>query len=69
MHPSSSGSFVTWAYLLHTTLPVCVTRPNSDTFTYRTVPFVMTPRVVYVVDWGFFFTPRIGSLKVVFSYG
>jgi len=38
MHPSSSGLFVTWAYLLQTTLPVCVTKPNSDTFTYKTVP-------------------------------
>jgi hypothetical protein len=38
MHPSISGLFVTCAYLLQTTLPVCVTKPNSDTLTYRTVP-------------------------------
>jgi hypothetical protein len=38
MHPSNSGLFVTWAYFDHTTFPVCVTKPRSDTFTSRTVP-------------------------------
>lgn len=69
MQPSSSGLLVTWAYLDHTTLPVWVTRPSSETLTYSTVPLVITPKVVYVFDWGFFFTPNIGNLKVVFSSG
>ena len=33
MQPSFSGLFVTCAYLPHTTLPDCVTRPKSLTFT------------------------------------
>lgn len=69
MHPSSSGLFVTWAYFDHTTFPVCVTKPNYDTFTYITVPLVMTPNEVYVLDWGFFLTESMGSLNVVLSYG
>lgn len=54
MHPSFSGTFVTWAYLPQTTLPPGVTRPSSLTLTSMMVPFVMTPRDVY--DWplGFF---------------
>lgn len=43
MQPSSSGLLVTCAYLDQTTLPVWVTNPNSDTLTYKTVPFVTTP--------------------------
>jgi hypothetical protein len=43
MHPSSYGLLVTCAYFDQTTLPVCVTRPNSETFTSRTVPLVTTP--------------------------
>lgn len=38
MQPSSYGLFVTCAYLDQTTLPVCVTNPNSETFTSITVP-------------------------------
>jgi len=38
MQPSNYGLLVTWAYLLHTTLPVWVTNPNYETFTYMTVP-------------------------------
>jgi hypothetical protein len=38
MQPSSSGLFVTCAYLDQTTLPVWVTRPNSETLTSMTVP-------------------------------
>ena len=33
------------------------------------LPFVTTPNDVKVFDCGFFFTERIGSLNVVFSYG
>jgi len=29
-----------------------------------TVPFVMTPRVVYMGEEGFFFTPKISRQKV-----
>lgn len=38
MQPSSSGLLVTCAYLDHTTLPVWVTKPKSETFTSRTEP-------------------------------
>ncbi len=69
IHPSSSGLLVTWAYLDQTTLPVCVTSPSSDTLTSSTVPFVITPNDVYVFDCGFFFTPNIGNLNVVFNSG
>lgn len=31
------------------------------------VPLVSTPSEVYRGDWGFFFTPRMGSWKVVLS--
>lgn len=31
------------------------------------VPFVMTPRLVKVGDWGFFLTPMMGRWKVAFS--
>lgn len=50
MQPSSSGLLVTCAYLPHTTLPDCVTSPNSLTFTSRIVPLVITPRLVYRGD-------------------
>ena len=60
--------------MLHTTFPVWVTKPNSETLTYKTVPtliwnlpLVITPHDVYVFDWGFFFTDNMASLKVVFS--
>ncbi len=60
--------------MLHTTLPVWVTKPNSETLTYKTVPklisnlpLVITPNDVYVFDCGFFFTDKIASLNVVFS--
>lgn len=33
MQPSNSGLLVTWAYFDQTTFPVCVTNPNSETFT------------------------------------
>jgi hypothetical protein len=42
-HPSFSGLLVTWAYLLHTTLPDVVTKPSSETLTSRIVPLVKTP--------------------------
>lgn len=38
MQPSSSGLFVTCAYLDQTTFPVWVTNPNYDTLTSITVP-------------------------------
>ena len=60
---------VTCAYFDHTTFPVWVTNPNYDTLTSKTAPFVITPNDVYVLDCGFFFTDRIGNLKVVWSYG
>jgi hypothetical protein len=66
MQPSFSGLFVTWAYLPKTTLPPAVTMPSSETFTSMTVPFVRTPRDVYIGDCGFFFTPRIWSWNVAF---
>ena len=69
MHPSFSGLLVTWAYFPQMTLPPCVTRPNSLTFTSMTVPLVITPKVVYSGDEGFFFTPRTGRQKVAFSPG
>jgi hypothetical protein len=50
-------------------LPPVVTIPSSDTFTSTIVPFVSTPSEVYSGDCGFFFTPRMGSWKVVFSSG
>jgi len=58
MQPSNSGLFVTCAYLPHTTLPDCVTRPNSLTFTSKMVPFVITPKLVYNGDDGFFYTRK-----------
>ncbi|GET93744.1 40S ribosomal protein S8, putative [Leishmania tarentolae] len=69
MQPSFSGLFVTCAYLPHTTLPDGVTRPNSDTFTSITEPFVMTPSPVYILPCGFFLTEMIGRQKVAFSSG
>uniref|UniRef100_A0A2M4C634 Putative secreted protein n=1 Tax=Anopheles marajoara TaxID=58244 RepID=A0A2M4C634_9DIPT len=69
MHPSFSGLLVTCAYFPHTTLPDCVTRPSSEMFTSITVPLVITPRLVYIGDDGFFFTPIIGRWKVAFSSG
>uniref|UniRef100_A0A183JMP5 Band 7 protein n=1 Tax=Schistosoma curassoni TaxID=6186 RepID=A0A183JMP5_9TREM len=33
------------------------------------VPLVITPKVVYIGELGFFFTPIIGSWKVVLSSG
>ena len=32
----------------HTTLPLCVTNPRSDTLISIIVPLVMTPRFVYI---------------------
>jgi len=58
MHPSFSGWLVTCAYLAQTTLPPCVTIPNSLTFTSIIVPLVITPREVYICDEGFFLTPN-----------
>ena len=51
------------------TFPPCVTSPSSLTLTSTTVPFVMTPRLVYSGDDGFFFTPRMGRQNVAFSSG
>jgi hypothetical protein len=39
MQPSFSGLFVTCANLPQTTLPVVVTNPKSDTFTYFTYKY------------------------------
>lgn len=69
MQPSFSGLLSTYAYLDQMTLPVCVTNPNSDTFTSIIVPFVITPRFVYKLLYGFFFTPKISSGTVVFNSG
>lgn len=33
------------------------------------VPFVMTPKLVYMVDVGFFFTPMMGKQNVALSSG
>ena len=33
------------------------------------VPFVITPKLVYNADYGFFLTPNIGKLNVVLSSG
>lgn len=33
------------------------------------VPFVMTPKLVYIVDVGFFFTPMMGKQNVALSSG
>lgn len=41
IQPSNSGLFVTWAYFDHTTFPVCVTKPKSETLTYSTVPKII----------------------------
>lgn len=51
------------------TFPPCVTNPSSLTLTSMTVPLVMTPSVVYSVEEGFFFTPRMGKQNVAFSSG
>lgn len=56
-------------YLPQITLPPCVTRPSSLTFTSMTVPLVITPNDVYKGEDGFFFTPRIGRQKVALSSG
>lgn len=69
MHPSFSGLFVICAYLLHTTLPPGVTRPNSLTFTSMIVPFVIMPNDVAVYPFGFFFKPTISKLNVAFNSG
>mmetsp|Transcript_8306 Transcript_8306/g.16309 ORF Transcript_8306/g.16309 Transcript_8306/m.16309 type:complete len:200 (-) Transcript_8306:179-778(-) len=69
MHPSFSGLLVTWAYLPHTTLPEGVTRPRSLTLTSITVPLVITPRLVYSGDCGFFLTPMISRWNVHLSSG
>ena len=50
MQPSSSGLLVTYAYLLQTILPLCVTKPSSLTLTSKTVPLVTTPKLVYNAD-------------------
>ena len=67
IQPSFSGLFVTWAYLPQTTLPPCVTRPSSEMFTSRTVPFVITPKLVNIGEEGFFLTPMIGKQKVAWK--
>mmetsp|Transcript_9299 Transcript_9299/g.15281 ORF Transcript_9299/g.15281 Transcript_9299/m.15281 type:complete len:206 (+) Transcript_9299:1-618(+) len=69
MQPSISGLLVTCAYLAKITFPVCVTKPSSDTFTSMIVPLVMTPRLVYNADCGFFLTLTISKQKVIFSSG
>merc|ERR1719447_889899 len=69
IQPSFSGLLVTWAYLPHTTFPPLVTKPNSLMFTSNTVPFVITPRLVYIGLLGFFFTPIIGRQNVALSSG
>ncbi|KAH1022554.1 hypothetical protein HUJ04_011938 [Dendroctonus ponderosae] len=69
MHPSFSGLLVTWAYLPQTTLPACVTKPSSEILTSITVPLVMTPKLVYMAELGFFLTPMMGKWKVAFSSG
>lgn len=69
MQPSFSGWLVTWAYLAQTTLPPCVTIPNSLTFTSIIVPLVMTPSDVYNCEEGFFLTPTIGKQNVVRNSG
>ena len=38
-------------------------------FTSMMVPLVMTPKLVYMVDVGFFFTPMMGRQNVAFSSG
>ena len=53
----------------HTTLPDVVTRPSSLTLTSITVPFVITPSVVYSWLLGFFFTPMMSRWKVACSSG
>ena len=42
---------------------------NYSSCVRKGIPLVITPREVYNPDWGFFFTPRILSLNVVFNYG
>lgn len=39
------------------------------TFTSMMVPFVMTPKLVYMVDVGFFFTQMMGKQNVALSSG
>ena len=48
IQPSFSGLLVTYAYFPHTTLPVYVTKPSSETLTSITVPLVITPKLVYI---------------------
>jgi len=69
IHPSNSGLLVTCAYLPQTTLPDGVTNPRSATFTSMIVPFVITPSVEYIADWGFFLTPMISRWNVVCNSG
>ena len=66
MHPSFSGLLVTWAYVPQMTLPPCVTRPSLLMLTSTTVPLVITPRVVFGGEEGFFFTPSTGRQKAAF---
>lgn len=40
---NAAYTLVTWAHLPHTTLPLVVTRPNSETLTSMIVPLVKTP--------------------------
>ena len=51
------------------TFPPEVTRPSSLMLTSIMVPLVMTPRLVYIADDGFRFTPMMGRWNVVFSSG
>ena len=53
----------------HTTFPLWVTSPSSLMLTSITVPLVMTPSCVKVVDCGFFFTPMMGRQNVALSSG
>lgn len=61
MQPSFSGLFVIYAYLDKTTFPVYVINPKSETLTSITVPLVITPKLVYKADYGFFFTPTMSK--------
>lgn len=58
-----------YEFLPHITFPPCVTNPNSLTLISITVPFVMTPRDVYIGDEGFFLTAITGKQNVAFSSG
>jgi hypothetical protein len=53
MHPSFSQLFVIWAHRPQTTVPLAVTRPSSETFTYCSQQLFregLVDKVVYVPD-------------------